>query len=250
MEDNNVNERQFGLLRSLTRLTIGGLLVGADLLKEQLRDWEQAVDQEVSAGSTGELEGIDPLPEVLPPPQAYESHQEPTIERASLALAGLVFETQERIERGLGRLVRVSGKFNQVISPFVHSFGASRLMKPVKKRFDQLVARGQDEVARWVQTGRTELGHSRQLVKIATTETVDASLEYLSQSEDVMELVQEQSTGLASEVIEEMRERTVSGDNLLESVVRSLFRRTPREHVPPPPLEVREGAIRKRPIEG
>ena len=249
LDDRNQNATQFRPLRSLTRLTIGGLLLGADLLKEQLDKWEQAVDQGESTESTEQVEGIDPLPEVLPPPGEYKLSQEPSVERASLALAGLVFETQERIERGAGWLARMGGRFNRVISPLVGSFGASRFIKPVNRRFDQLVARGQVEVDRWVQTGRTELGHSRQLVKIATTETVDASLGYLSQSEDVMELIQEQSTGLAAEVIEEMRERTVSGDNLLESIVRSFFRRKPREQLPPPPLEVREGAIRKRPIE-
>jgi hypothetical protein len=230
-------------------LTIGGLLLGVDLLREQLGAWEQAVDPIESPKQAELVEGVDPLPEVLPPPSEYKASQEPSAERITLALAGLVYETQERIERDVARLARVGGRFNEMISPLVRTLGANPMIKPVNRRFDQLVARGQAEVDRWVKTGRSELGHSRQLVKIATTETVDASLEYLSKSEDVTELVQQQSTGLAAEVIEEMRERTVSGDHLLESIARSLFRRKPRGALPPPPLEVREGAIRKRPIE-
>ena len=48
----------------------------------------------------------------------------------------------------------------------------------------------------------------------------------------VQEIIQQQSLGMADEAIEEMRERTVTGDFLLERPVRSILRRRPRESVP------------------
>ena len=50
----------------------------------------------------------------------------------------------------------------------------------------------------------------------------------------VQEIIQQQSLGMADEAIEEVRERTVTGDMLLERPVRSLLRRSPRESLPAP----------------
>jgi dihydroneopterin aldolase len=76
----------------------------------------------------------------------------------------------------------------------------------------------------------------------ALTERVDKAIDYLTANEEVQELVQSQSAGLIDEVIEEARERTVSADNFLEAVVRSVLRRPPRWELPEPPQEVKQQA--------
>jgi hypothetical protein len=52
---------------------------------------------------------------------------------------------------------------------------------------------------------------------------------------------------LINEIIEEIRERTVSGDTLVEGIVRAVLHLIPRHNLPEPPLEVRMRAVRIRP---
>jgi hypothetical protein len=64
--------------------------------------------------------------------------------------------------------------------------------------------------------------------------------------EAVQELVRGQSMGLAEEVANSVRQRTVSADTLLEKFVRTLLRRRPRRDLPGPPEEVQEQAQHHR----
>jgi hypothetical protein len=72
----------------------------------------------------------------------------------------------------------------------------------------------------------------------------------LADKPEVQDLITGQTTGLAGEVLDEVRERTVSGDSFLEGIVRAVLRKTPRAELPPPPLEVRQSAIKvpERPL--
>jgi 16S rRNA A1518/A1519 N6-dimethyltransferase RsmA/KsgA/DIM1 with predicted DNA glycosylase/AP lyase activity len=72
---------------------------------------------------------------------------------------------------------------------------------------------------------------------------VDGYIDYLTTNPEVQELVQLQSTSLATEVVEEVRERSVSADTFLEGIARSLLRRVPRAFLPEPPPEVRSAAV-------
>jgi len=71
----------------------------------------------------------------------------------------------------------------------------------------------------------------------------DRYVEHLQEnSEAIRALVQSQSAGLASEVADSVRERTVTADTLLERFVRSVLRRRPREELDGSPPEVRDQA--------
>jgi len=75
----------------------------------------------------------------------------------------------------------------------------------------------------------------------------DRYIEHLQEnSEAIRALVQSQSAGLASEVADSVRERTVTADTLLERFVRSVLRRRPRETLDGPPPEVRDLAEHPR----
>jgi hypothetical protein len=75
----------------------------------------------------------------------------------------------------------------------------------------------------------------------------DRYVEHLQEnSEAIRALVQSQSAGLASEVADSVRERTVTADTLLERFVRSVLRRKPREELDGPPPEVRDQAEHPR----
>jgi hypothetical protein len=73
--------------------------------------------------------------------------------------------------------------------------------------------------------------------------SVDSSIDYLTHNQEVQELVQTQSTGLATEVIEEVRERTFSADTYLENWLRKIFRMKPRSAIPGPPEDVLQRAM-------
>ncbi len=71
----------------------------------------------------------------------------------------------------------------------------------------------------------------------------DVYIDYLNaHPAQVQTLLQGQSLGLASQVRDEIRERTVTADGLVDTVVRNLLRLKPREELSPPPIEVQRRA--------
>lgn len=73
-------------------------------------------------------------------------------------------------------------------------------------------------------------------------EIIDEFIEDLADNEELQDLVAQQSLSMVSEVRDEVRERTVTGDNVLEGIVRRMLRRTPRTELPVPPPEVQQWA--------
>jgi hypothetical protein len=68
-----------------------------------------------------------------------------------------------------------------------------------------------------------------ELIETLIREQGDVYINYLNENpEQVQGLVQGQSSGLVAEVTDQVRERTVTADTLLEMTVRSLFRRGER----------------------
>lgn len=71
----------------------------------------------------------------------------------------------------------------------------------------------------------------------------DIYIDYLNEHPaEVQTLVQGQSLSLAGQVRDEVRERTVTGDAVVDAIVRSILRLKPREDLPPPPAEVQRRA--------
>jgi hypothetical protein len=97
-------------------------------------------------------------------------------------------------------------------------------------------------VRRQAQSLLNELADDPRLAAVIR-EQGDRYVEHLREnSEAIRELVQSQSVGLATEVADSVRERTVTADTLLERFVRSVLRRRPREDLDGPPPEVRARA--------
>lgn len=219
-------------LRSLTRLVVGGVLSGIDLLSDRLETWE-----EHAAPPT--------RPDLIAP-----DTQETAGDRLSYALIGMLFASQDRLvqyARLTNRATRLVGDWADLISG---SLSDSRLIGSLRHSFDSLSDRGAQVVNDWMMVGRAEAEHSRRLAELAITERVDQAIDYLTTNQEVQELIQSQSAGLIDEVIEEARERTVSADNFLEAVVRSMLRRPPRWELPGPPPEVRQQAEAARQAPG
>lgn len=126
---------------------------------------------------------------------------------------------------------RVSGS---AVAPLTRSRLTRRVVGPFDRAFGRLVERGQSQVNAWVELGRANEPTARLLARQAYLEAVDDFIGHLSQNQQLSDLVQEQSVGLATEFVEEVRERTVSADTLAESLVRRILKRPPRTALPPP----------------
>ena len=85
-------------------------------------------------------------------------------------------------------------------------------------------------------------GHPEELDDLIRSQG-DAYIDYLNQyPAAVQTLIQGQSIGLAAEVRDEVRERTVTADSVLDLIVRNVLRLRPQEELTPPPDPVRRRA--------
>jgi hypothetical protein len=119
----------------------------------------------------------------------------------------------------------------------------SRVFSPVRVPFESLVERGQAQVNYWRELGRAEEAFSRALAQDTAEQLIDTTVDTVGSDPRiqgiVLDIIQQQGMGIADEAVEEVRERTVSGDMLLERPVRSVLRRRPRESLPAPTEMIR-----------
>lgn len=219
-------EPEFDAVHSLTRLLVGSALEGSAELARRLALWEEYVREDMAEAiaSTMAEGGAAPGP------------QQADLTRH--ALIGLVFAGEEQARRGLSRLWGMQKRLAQTAVRTTHPITRSRLMNPVQRRLDQAAERGQAEIVRWIERGQLEEPVSRELARLAFGEVVDEFIEHLAENKEVQELVQQQSVGLATEMVGQVRERTFTADTLVERIARAITRRSPR--LEPPPADLSE----------
>jgi hypothetical protein len=214
-------------LRSISRLLVGGALVGYDELLEFLRAWEgetrrTIVQQKNTAPAAAQVPGSVSTPSESPA----------TVLR--YAALGLLFDSQDRwIRRGRAAVNFLGKTTNALASPAYKRMSQdSRLLRPAQGRFERLIRKGETVAGRWVQRGRVEEAYGRRLARTAGQQGFNASMDQLGNAPALQDLVRKQSAGLTQDVLDEVRERTVSGDYVAEHLARSLLRRVPRRYLP------------------
>jgi hypothetical protein len=223
------------LLRSFTRLAVGGVLVGWDELIARVGEWEDetrsAIDSQVESreviiiGDEAETSGYSTVP-------APES----SARMVRLALVGMFFEAQSRlVSRTTTAIKNANRRSNRAATPVSRWARDSKLVKRAERRFDSLISRGETVTQRWIEQGRVEDAYSRRLVRTAAQDSFSDSMEQLGQAPQLQSLIRKQSAGLTQDALDEVRVRTVSGDLVLEGFFRSLLRRRSRRTLPPPP---------------
>ncbi len=237
----------FGSLRSITRLMIGSVGLGIDEFQRHLSSWDEEYqysklqndsnNYNPSSIEKNELVTVIPYEEI-------ESDQPSNDFR--FTIIGLLFETQDKLHSRLQTVSRAGRLINDVTAPIVRPFTRSWLIPPLRRRYNALVERGEDEFNRWTSLGRSEYIRSRAMAQTAVESTYQETVETLANDPEIQELIQTQGIGLAGEVVDELRERSVSADNFLDGFVRALLRRTPRAELPPPPEEVQKSAVHVR----
>ena len=224
-------ERPAGKLRTLVRLSLGGILLALDALSQGLDQME-----EQPAQPPPEARDLD---SVLIPADEWETtlrYEAGSAPRQ--VLVGFAFDTQSRLSRTVRAIFQrgdqVTGGVGRALEPLL----SSRALSPVRGPFESLVHRGQAQVNYWRELGRAEEAQSRALAQNAAEQLIDTTVDAVGSDPRVRGIVQDiiaqQGMGMAEEAVEEVRERTVTGDMLLERPVRSLLRRRPRESLPAP----------------
>jgi hypothetical protein len=233
----------FDALRSTTRLLVGLALVGSDELLKRLQLLERDFD------------ALPPDPEEM----AARIRTSPTGQHipddVRHALIGLAFELQDQVRVQTPRLLAAA---DQIISDVTrpaqsvlnHIPIIGSLSKSLGLQYGAMQKRGEDRLQRWIAIGQREEARSRVLADQTFTRIVDDVIDYLADKPEVQNLIAGQTTGLAGEVLNEVRERTVSGDSFLEGIVRAVLRKSPRAELPPPATEIRQSAVKvpERPL--
>jgi len=94
-----------------------------------------------------------------------------------------------------------------------------------------------EEIERLTNVGTAEYARGRVLAVYAFQESTDGIVGLLSKSEELGDLVREQTLGVTGSAVQEVRETGAAADGLTEGVFRRIFRRDDR---PLPPLVVEE----------
>jgi hypothetical protein len=223
-------------LRTIGRLTLGGALLAMDTFIDWLRHLE-----EEPAQATSESRDLE---SVLIPAEEWETVLGRRLEPPPrYVLLGFALDTQSRLSRTMGSILRAGDRVVGTIDRAINPVLTSRALSPVRGPFESLVERGEAQVNHWRELGRAEEARSRALAQDAATQLIDTSVHTVGSDpriqKIVQEIVQQQGMGMADEAIEEVRERTVTGDMLLERPVRSILRRRPRKSVPASPDLIR-----------
>jgi hypothetical protein len=195
--------------RTALRLLVGAALEGTDELRLRLQPWWEDV-------------------------QAWERHNTAPVtvlegrDRNTLlySLLGVLFKTPEYLSRGTSAAGRISSRATSILSRLTRPITRSRVMRPVQRNYEYLVARGESVVNSLSATGRSEARTSRLLVRQnVSDDTLEDILTYLVEKAKIRELIAEQGVEAAGDASTEIRTRSAAVDSSLDNLVDNLLRR-------------------------
>jgi hypothetical protein len=92
---------------------------------------------------------------------------------------------------------------------------------------EQLGARARAQLGRWAETGTREEQAGRDLARLAVGVMFEDAMTRIAQSPELKHVIEEQSEGLTSSAMSDLRESSARADQVVESVARRLLRRRP-----------------------
>lgn len=212
----SLTSQQVNDIKGALRLAIGSTMLGTQAATRRLRKI-QATQQTIS------------------PDTIVINENETTRDQLRYLLLGILFETPELLQRGLANVEQASSRVFGVISRLVSPLTNSWIFSPVKGQYNGAVARGERVVDRLVMKGRVEEQNSRLAIQQkAIDDLVNEVLEYVLLKTDIQQLIQESGIGVASSVMDEFQEQSSNVDLLLDSKLRSFFKRVPSQPATPP----------------
>jgi hypothetical protein len=159
-----------------------------------------------------------------------------TTNRSAMVLVGWVSEWPEQIdavssslrETPLARLFGVAYNTGAAVAEATGLAGfVSSVTEPSRVALAQ-------EIDRLAKVGTAEYARGRVLAVQAFEASFDGIVEYMGESEEVSELVRQQTIGITGSAVQEIRETGAAADGLTEGLFRRLSGRQPRT-IPPLP---------------
>jgi hypothetical protein len=197
-------------LNALASLLLGSATEGGDQLARRLDKWQAEI-----RSNSGALYS--------------ESPNETEAERLRFALIGLLTIAPGKASAMFSTAVDLSDSVYGVVSALLSPLLSSAMMRPVRRRYGDLAARGEVMVEHWIDTGRRAEQQSRALARQAAfdgeDEVFDQVIGVMAQKPAVRELITQQSMGLADTFVNEIRSRTARADAEWERRVSGIFRR-------------------------
>ncbi|MGD2049424.1 MAG: hypothetical protein PVH03_08015, partial [Chloroflexota bacterium] len=198
--------------RSFTRATLGSTLLALDTISDRLDQAEAEADSELTLRRPEDV--------FIPMSEWDERFGESPDKTARYLMLGMMTDANAKVKKGGSIIHGFSVTMAGVIDTILGPFRRYRAFRPLRRGFDSALERGESQVDRWVNLGRAEDLSSRRLAQAAINQAADDTMDDMVTNPRIQlfiqEIVQAQSQGMIDEGIEELRERTISGDNFIE----------------------------------
>jgi hypothetical protein len=203
--------------RTALRMLLGAALEGRDELRYRLKMWLLAIQKREQESGTTYLgvkgTGGSPL--------LYTT-------------IGLLFKTPDYVSRGSSTAGRVSRRTTSIVNRLTKPIRHSWVLRPVRRRYHNLMARWDSVVSPIEETGRSEALSSRALVRQEINdEMVEEFLVYVVERSKMREMIMETSAEVGGDALDEVRGRSASVDSSLDDMIDNILRRQKRETPPP-----------------
>ena len=136
------------------------------------------------------------------------------------AVIGLLLEGETRVRKGIQRLEEATAEATQRVSRTVDPNGWPAPRSPLGRGLDRFLARRQQNIARWRETGRQAEMEGRLTAREALASSTHDVFGYMAQEPQVRDLIQQQGVTMASTALGEVRSRTATADRWVERVMR------------------------------
>ena len=207
---------EFDAYMAVVKLLIGGTVEGTAELVHRLEVWEAQLRAAEGDPEPGEINHANDM--------------------ARYMLVGMALDASDGLRRRVVGFAQASDVFfrfsGSMARPLVNNRLTGIVGRPIDRAFNRLVERGQQNVDKWIEMGRHQEPGARRLARKTFTEIQDEFIGHLAENQELADLVQKKSMGLATEAVDEFRSRTVSADELAEKLVRRILRRPARPELP------------------
>lgn len=229
-----VNEPASELVPVTTKPTMGQLALGSALLlgdtvATRLDDAQPTIEVHQRSRES-----------VLRPVAEWENTATP-LEQSRYVIIGFSKDFRQQAGRSGNSLYQASDAAGRAIDRATRPIRHSRMLKPVRNRFHRYQDTGEKYFARWSELGQQEEIRSRALAEATLGSFVQQSVTELTENQQIQVLVQQvvasQSVSIFAVILEEIRERMVSLDILLERRIGWKSRRPSSEEIPDPPFQ-------------
>jgi hypothetical protein len=194
--------------KAALRLLVGAALDGNDELRNRIKTWRENIqkgEQEIEASIFEEETGGSSL---------------------LYTFIGLLFKTPEYVSWGISTADRASSLLTTFVSRATRPITNSWALRPVQRRYNGLLTRGESVVSSLEKIGRSEARSSRALFRQQVNdEVVEEFLVYIVEKSKIREMIQETTVDVGGDALTEVRGRTASVDSSLDNIVDNILRR-------------------------